>query len=38
MFMYYSNDSSPKIGSIVNQEIIDTNSINTIKQYATLLG
>lgn len=36
--MYYSNDSSPKIGSIVNQEIIEANMINAIKQYATLLG
>ena len=36
--MYYSNDSSPNIGSIVNQEIIDANIINAIKQYATLLG
>lgn len=36
--MYYSNDSSPNIGSIVNQKIIDANSINAMKQYATLLG
>ena len=36
--MYYSNDSSPNIGSIVNQEIIEANMINAIKQYATLLG
>lgn len=36
--MYYSNDSSPKIGSIVNQEIIDANMINAMKQYTTLLG
>lgn len=36
--MYYSNDSSPNIGSIVNQEIIDANSINAMKQYTTLLG
>ena len=36
--MYYSNDSSPNIGSIVNQEIIDANIINAMKQYTTLLG
>lgn len=36
--MYYSNDSSPKIGSMVTHDIIDTNMINAMKQYATLLG
>ena len=36
--MYYNNDSSPKIGSIVNHEIIEANMTNAIKQYATLLG
>lgn len=36
--MYYSNDSSPNIGSIVNQEIIEANTTNAMKQYATLLG
>ena len=36
--MYYINDSSPKIGSIVNHDIIEANIINAMKQYATLLG
>ena len=36
--MYYSNDRSPNIGSIVNQEIIEANMTNAMKQYATLLG
>ena len=36
--MYYSNDSNPNIGSIVNQKIIEANMTNAMKQYTTLLG